>query len=126
MEILSIKGTSQTPEVILDKESGRFQFIGNSLPEDAKSFFEPILSWWDEYVNNPNTETTITFRMMYYNTPSSKLFFQVLKKVEQLAEQGIKATVNWEYADDDPDMKDAGIDYADNLNIPFKFIAYKA
>lgn len=126
MEILSIKGTSQTPEVILDKESGRFQFTGNSLPEDAKGFFEPILSWWDEYVNNPNTETTITFRMMYYNTPSSKLFFQVLKKVEQLAEQGIKATVNWEYADDDPDMKDAGIDYADNLNIPFKFIAYKA
>ena len=126
MEIISIKGTSQTPEVTLDKESGRFQFIGNSLPEDAKGFFEPILTWWDEYATNPNQETTITFRMMYYNTPSSKLFYQILKKVEQIIKEGAKAQVNWEYADDDPDMKDAGIDYADNLDVPFKFIAYKA
>lgn len=125
METISIKGTSQTPEVLLDKVSGRFQFIGNSLPEDAKGFFEPILTWWEDYSKSPNQETTITFRMMYYNTPSSKLFFQVLKKLEQVVTNGGKVQVNWEYAEDDPDMKDAGVDYSENVNIPFKFISYQ-
>ena len=54
MEVLSIKGTSQYPEVLLDKKKGLLSFSGNSLPEDAKGFFEPIMSWIDDYVQEPN------------------------------------------------------------------------
>ena len=70
MDVLSIKGTSQYPEVLLNPTSGILEFSGNALPEDAKGFFEPIVSWFDAYVQSPCPETTLKFRMIYYNTPS--------------------------------------------------------
>jgi hypothetical protein len=125
MEVLSIKGTSQYPEVLLDKKKGLVSFSGNSLPEDAKGFFEPIMSWIDDYVNEPEEETTVSFKMTYYNTPSSKIIFQILKKFEKAHQQGLKVKVSWLSPEDDPDMRDAGVDYSENVKIPFEFKTYK-
>ena len=68
MEAIKYKATSQYPEIILDKSNGIFEFSGNSLPEDAKAFYEPILQWFDAYMADPNPETIIRFKMIYYNT----------------------------------------------------------
>ena len=125
MEVLSIKGTSQYPEVLLDKKKGLVSFSGNSLPEDAKGFFEPIMSWIDDYVNEAEEETTVSFKMTYYNTPSSKIIFQILKKFEKAHQQGLKVKVSWLSPEDDPDMSDAGVDYSENVKIPFEFKTYK-
>ncbi|MFO8021087.1 MAG: DUF1987 domain-containing protein [Perlabentimonas sp.] len=125
MEPLSIKGNSQHPEILLNKEKGILAFSGNSLPEDAKSFFDPIISWIDKYIEAPNNETTVSFRMSYYNTPSSKLIYQILKKLEGLQANQGNVRVIWHYPDDDPDMKDAGKDYAENIKIPFKYQSYE-
>lgn len=125
MEVLSIKGTSQYPEVLLDKKKGLVSFSGNSLPEDAKGFFEPIMSWIDDYIKEPSEETTVSFKMTYYNTPSSKIIFQILKKFEKAHQEGLKVKVLWLSPDDDPDMRDAGVDYSENVKIPFEFKSYK-
>jgi hypothetical protein len=125
MEILSIKGTNQYPEVLLDKALGKLEFSGNSLPEDAKGFFEPILSWIDNYVNTPCDITTVSFKMIYYNTPSSKIIYQLLKKIEKMhALQKSKVKIVWSYAEDDIDMKEAGADYSENIKVPFELISY--
>jgi len=64
MDVLSIKGTSQYPEVLLDKKKGILSFSGNSLPEDAKGFFEPIMAWIDDYIKEwLGGETTLSFKM---------------------------------------------------------------
>lgn len=125
MEVLSIKGTSQYPEVLLDKKKGLLSFSGNSLPEDAKGFFDPIMSWIDDYIIEPNDETTVSFKMTYYNTPSSKIIFQILKKFEKAHQNGLKVKALWMSPDDDPDMRDAGVDYSENVKIPFEFKSYK-
>ncbi len=124
MEILSIKGTSQYPEVLLDKRVGKLEFSGNSLPEDAKGFFEPIMDWIDNYIESPCDDTTVSFKMAYYNTPSSKIFFQIIKKFEPIHPAKSKVKIIWNYPEDDPDMKDAGSDYAENVKIPFSFKSY--
>lgn len=125
MEVLSIKGTSQYPEVLLDHRKGTISLSGNSLPENAKGFFDPIIDWIDEYIANPYSETTVSIRMTYYNTPSSKILFQILKKLEAIHAGGHKITIVWHSPEDDPDMKDAGIDYSENVKIPFSFVSYK-
>ena len=63
--------------------------------------------------------------MTYYNTPSSKIIFQILKKFEKAHQQGLKVKVSWLSPDDDPDMRDAGVDYSENVKIPFEFKTYK-
>jgi len=126
MEVLSIKGTSQYPEVLLDKKKGILNFSGNSLPEDAKGFYEPILAWIDDYIREPFAgETVISFKMTYYNTPSSKIIFQMFKKFERAQATGLKVKAVWLAPEDDPDMRDAGVDYSENVKIPFEFKKYK-
>jgi len=125
MEVLSIKGTSQYPEVLLDKRVGKIEFSGNSLPEDAKAFFEPIIDWIDKYIDSPLQETVVNFKMSYYNTPSSKIIFQLLKKFEKVHGQKTMVKVLWHYPDDDIDMRDAGTDYSENVKIPFELKPFK-
>ena len=121
MDVLSIKGTSQYPEVLLDRIKGRLEFSGNSLPEDAKIFFEPIIAWIDNYLQAPCEKTIISFRMNYYNTPSSRILFKLLKKFEEIHKTGnTQIVVEWYFADDDIDMKDAGSDFSENIKIPFE------
>jgi len=125
MDVLSIKGTSQYPEIQLDGKTGQLTFSGNSLPEDAKGFFEPIIDWITNYIENPCEETTLTFRMIYYNTPSSKIIFQILKRFEVIHNKLSRVKVIWHYPDDDIDMKYAGSDFSENIKIPFEFVEYK-
>ncbi|MDX9770953.1 MAG: DUF1987 domain-containing protein [Tenuifilaceae bacterium] len=125
MDVLSIKGTSQYPEIQLDGNAGKLSFAGNSLPEDAKGFFEPIIDWIVSYIENPCEETTLTFRMIYYNTPSSKIIFQILKRFEAINNKLSRVKIIWEYPDDDIDMKYAGSDFSESVKIPFEFVEYK-
>ncbi|QKG79087.1 DUF1987 domain-containing protein [Tenuifilum thalassicum] len=125
MDPIKIAGTSQYPTVTLDKDAGVFEFLGNSLPEDARKFYDPIISWIDEYAKNPNPETVVKFKMIYYNTPSSKMIFQVLKRFEKIALEGNNITIIWMYNEDDIDIKDAGKDFSNHIKVPFKLESYK-
>ena len=58
MERFNIKETGTTPAVILDKENGIFKFEGKTLPENVNVFYQPILDWFTEYIENPNDEQT--------------------------------------------------------------------
>jgi hypothetical protein len=124
MEIMKIKGTDDTPSVILDKESEIFEISGRSLPEDVTTFYEPILNWLDEYAESPNSKTVFTFKLVYFNTASSKLLLDILMKLEEMYENGNDIMIKWYYPEDDEDMEEAGEEYADIVDIPFEQVSY--
>ncbi len=124
MEVIKIKGTDDTPSVILDKENEIFEISGRSLPEDVTTFYEPILNWLDEYAENPNTKTVFSFKLVYFNTASSKLLLDILMKMEEMYENGNDILIKWYYPEDDEDMEEAGEEYADIVDIPFEQVSY--
>jgi hypothetical protein len=124
MEVIKIKGTDDTPNVILDAENGIFEISGRSLPEDVAAFYEPILEWLDEYSENPNSKTVFDFKLEYFNTASSKLLLDVLLKLEDMCDDGKDVLVKWHYPDDDEDMQEAGEEYADIVDVPFEQVSY--
>ncbi len=124
MEAIKIKGTEDTPTVILDAAENNFEISGRSLPEDVTSFYAPILSWLSEYAKNPNPKTIFNFKLEYFNTASSKLLLDVLMKLEEMHNQGKDVLVRWYYPEDDEDMQEAGNEYADIVEVPFEHIAY--
>ena len=73
MSLIKIPATEITPFIILDKENGVFQIAGKCLPEDVKSFFNPVIEWFEDYLQNPNDETVIELDFEYFNTASSKM-----------------------------------------------------
>jgi hypothetical protein len=126
METIKIQGTEDTPKVILDKEIELMEISGRSLPEDVASFYDPILTWLDEYAESPNKKTVFNFKLVYFNTASSKLLLDVLMKLEEIHEAGNDVLIRWHYPEDDEDMEEAGEEYADIVDVPFEQVPYTA
>lgn len=124
METIKILGTDDTPTVILDAENDIFDISGRSMPEDVTAFYDPILNWLDEYATNPNEKTVFSFKLVYFNTASSKLLLDILMKLEEMHEDKKSVLVKWFYPDDDEDMEEAGEEYADIVNVPFEQVSY--
>lgn len=124
MEVIKIKGTDDTPSIVLDKDNEIFEISGRSLPEDVSTFYEPILNWLDEYAEDPNSQTIFSFKLVYFNTASSKLLLDILMKLEELHENGNEVLIKWYYPEDDEDMQEAGEEYAEIVDIPFEQISY--
>jgi hypothetical protein len=55
MDVINIKGTDDTPNVILDKASGQFEISGRSLPEDVTCFMS---KYWTGLMNMQKIPTT--------------------------------------------------------------------
>jgi len=124
MEVIKIKGTDDTPSIILDKDNEIFEISGRSLPEDVTTFYEPILNWLDEYAEKPNAKTVFSFKLVYFNTASSKLLLDILMKLEEMYENGSDILIKWYYPEDDEDMEEAGEEYADIVDVPFEQVSY--
>lgn len=126
METIKIQGTEDTPKVILDKENDIMEVSGRSLPEDVASFYDPILNWLDEYAESPNDKTIFNFKLVYFNTASSKLLLDILMKLEEIHEADNDVLIRWHYPEDDEDMEEAGEEYADIVDVPFEQVPYSA
>ena len=124
MEVINIKGTDDTPNVILDKDAGVFEISGRSLPEDVTMFYQPILDWIDEYAKAPNAKTEVMFKLEYFNTASSKVLLDVLLKYEEINDSGNDVVIKWHYHEDEEDMKEAGEEYEDIVTVPFEYVEY--
>ena len=124
MKKLTYDETPDSLEVTLDKDKSRFEFYGKSLPENCNDFFDPILTWFSEYLREPNKETPVTFKIDYFNTSSSKKLLDIFFKLQELQKQKGGVTINWYYQKEDDDMKESGEAFAEMVIIPFKIIPY--
>lgn len=124
METIKIMDTDDTPKIILDPDNDLFEISGRSLPEDVASFYDPILQWLDEYGENPKEKTEFSFKLVYFNTASSKALLDILMKLEELHENGNNIVIKWHYPEDDEDMQEAGEEYAEIVDVPFEQISY--
>ncbi len=124
MDVIKIKGTDDTPSIVLDSEREIYEISGRSLPEDVVHFFEPVLSWLDEYIASPNDKTEFAFKLTYFNTASSKLLLDILLKLEELSESGKEVKVLWFYPEEDEDMQEAGEEFNEIVDVSFEHIPY--
>jgi len=120
MTVLKIESTDDTPGVMLDKANGIFEISGRSLPEDASSFFDPIIAWIENYKKDPNPNTEFTFKMEYFNTASSKFIQDIILSLEKM--NNIK--VVWCFQPDDENMEETGQEFSELVDIPFEFKNY--
>ena len=119
MNILEILPGDDSPEINFNPDSGNFEMKGKSLPEDVSTFYDPVISWLEDYAKDPAEKTQVNVMLTYFNTASSKLLLDMLMIFEEIHEKGKDVVINWFYPDYDEDMKDAGLEYAEMVDIPF-------
>jgi hypothetical protein len=122
MEKLTKTGTEDSPEVILDPENKVMEISGRSLPENVATFYEPIVTWIEEYAKEPEKETVFSFKLDYFNTATSKVILDMLVIFEEMIEEGHSVNVRWFYDEEDEDMQAAGEEYSEMVDVPFEMI----
>jgi len=123
MDSFFVEATDITPRVEFDKHKGIFRIEGKSLPEDVKNFYNPLIHWFDIYLKEPNPETNLFLDFEYFNTASSKMILILLNKIKEINKKGFQVVVTWSFPPFDPEIEEAGEEFAELLNIPFHFIA---
>ncbi len=118
-KLVKINHTDIYPTIIMDKENGVFEIKGVSLPLDGKALYQPVLDFLDEYVKSPNKITLFVFNLKYFNISSSKMFLFMLYKLKELFDSGKAVVVIWSY--DDEDIREAGDDFQQMVDVPFQF-----
>lgn len=117
-----IENTKSTPYVEFINEQKRLIFKGESYPENAYNFYEPIYKFVDEYFEQLS-ELIIEFQLSYINTSSIKCLIILFDKVNENYQSGKSITINWYYDEDNGFDYDMGQDFSMDIDIPFNFIS---
>jgi hypothetical protein len=121
MADLYIAKTKNSPMIQVDRTKGIITIKGSSIPEDAVSFYEPLLAEVKKYCQDPKN-TTVNMDLPYYNSATSRIFQSLFKLLSELMPRGIEVNVNWYYDSDDEDFKDAANVYHTLTKIPFTLV----
>lgn len=121
---LQLQATSTTPRVSLPSEGNEAWIEGNCYPENAFSFFEPILSWLRNYRADGGKKMRLNVKLDYFNTSSSKCLLDLFQILQEANAEGASFSVCWLYCEDDPDMRENGEEFAQDLKLPFEIRAY--
>lgn len=124
MEKLSIAGTRSTPNVEFNPDTGLLYISGQSYPENAYKFYEPLLTWLVDYLNTVQEDTTvlIDLHLPYINTSSTKCFMMLLEKLDNAYLSGKKIQVQWRYNADNESELECAEEFKEDLSIPFHII----
>lgn len=132
MEPLIIEATDKTPGIILDPDNDNFEISGNSRPENVSEFYYPVINWLIEFEKEVLDRKAIkfskkhplnfNFKLNYFNSSSAKFLYDVMSKLVEFHKKGHIIRILWYFEKDDEDMKYAGEEMSELLEVPFQFI----
>jgi hypothetical protein len=127
MEKLFIDQTKSTPQIDFDPETNELRLKGQSYPENAFKFYEPVLKWVDEYLTLAEGEIQIDleFEMPYINTSSAKCIMMLLDRFETAHSRGKTISINWYYDDDNESSLECAEEFREDVSLPFNIIPVK-
>ncbi len=115
IESLFIEQTKYTPSISLDVEKQHFQIIGKSYPENTFVFYSETMAWLERYFTQSlDGKTVIDFEIIYFNSSSSKLFFDLLDLLEEASKQH-QVEINWIYDEENETALEAGEDFKEDF-----------
>jgi hypothetical protein len=122
MNDLVIEASEKTPKIEF-KTNGKLLIEGNSLPEDSKSFYEPVISWVGKNIKSDH-EISMDIKLSFLNTSSSKQIYELINYLANRIDSE-KISINWFYEEDDEDILEAGHHYQSLINsVNFNFKEY--
>jgi len=99
------------PEINFNAETGTCEISGESYMEEAYKFYLPLINWIKEFILNEKRPLIVNFKLIYFNTSSSRLIVDILETLRKFRDDGNQIKVNWYYDTEDPDVKDEVEDF---------------
>ena len=127
MKKVNISPTSNTPKVIFDPANNIFEISGESRPFDVPSFYQPLITWLDEFNKELSEAKAMSgslefkFNLEYFNSLSAKYILDLCKKLSKIYSDGHKIVVLWQYETGDEYMYESGQEMSRIANMPFSY-----
>ena len=116
MKTLTVEASKYTPAIELNAEANRLSIKGKSYPENTFDFYAPVITWLQEYFEQGTlAKTTLDMDIIYFNSSSSKLFFDLFDLLEEAQTDGKEITVNWYYDAENESAEEAGEDFKEDF-----------
>jgi hypothetical protein len=112
MQDLIIDETKYTPSIRLES-SGSISMVGKSYPENTFEFYAPVMEWMKNYFEEGHTKLTVNMEITYFNSSSSKLFFDFFDLIEENNSEDV--VVNWIYDEENESALEAGEDFQEDF-----------
>ena len=127
MNTLKIEATTFTPEINFDIENNTLSFLKVSKPANAIEFYKPVFEFLDHFEKlkvktKVVKELVIDFKFDYFNTATAKILYELLKKIKNIQEQGLRIIINWYYHPEDEDLLEEGEIMSEALDLSFNFV----
>ena len=120
MEKVNIQATAKTPRIDFNPLNGLLEISGRSTPEDSRVFYKPLITWCEEYANNPAAKTTVDVHLEHFDTSSSKGLLDLIKRLKTIKEMQKEVEVVWHYESNDEDILEAGENFEHITGLPFR------
>lgn len=121
---LELMAAEATPYVLIDLEKYHIVIKGESYPEDAFLFYEPL---WEEILTElkkkKSLTLTIELALSYMNSSSTRCFYKLFEQLEEATEFHA-IHIHWYYLEEDEMGKELGEGFRDDTEtVQFSFFA---
>lgn len=128
MNNLILEPTQYTPGVSFNRDTGKFEVSGISLPENVLDFYTPVMNWLNEFekslvaeITSPQPDLQFSFRLCYYNSGTVHFLISMLQIIKRICNH-TNVRVEWYYEKDDIHLYDNGKELEEITGLTFKFI----
>ncbi len=124
MQPFILEATDRTLRIEIVPEEGRIALSGESFPEDAATFYGPVIDAASTMVAQAKT-LAVEFSLIYVNSSSMKALYRLFEVIDERRASGQCATeVLWTHEPDDDVMQELGEDFKDRFpELSFKILA---
>jgi len=130
MEKLIIEATVNSPRIVLNPEEKKFEFSGESRPENVRNFYLPVLEWLEKFSTQQSglkerermPALDCLFNFEYFNSTSAKYILDIFKSLNTLNSLGVELDIKWLYEEDDEDMLEVGEEMSRMSKLKFEYV----
>jgi hypothetical protein len=116
MDNLIIEKTISTPNINFNYDMRKLIISGESFPENAAKFYQPVMNWIKEYLGEiEEEETEVEFEIIYFNSSTSKIFMMIFSLFDQEAEKGKNISINWIVSEDNETAIECGEEFEEDI-----------
>mgnify|MGYP006427861451 CR=1 FL=1 len=122
MQDFYLDATKSSPEVYYEAEQNTLEIKGESYPENAFNFYQPVIEMINKAISEKGTLTLIA-EIIYLNTSSTKSFMNILDILDEAYQEGKNVAVKWYYEKDNEHSYELALEFKEYLELPFEIIA---
>lgn len=123
MSMIRLEATTSTPKVLFDPERAILELSGESYPENALAFYQPLLDGVARHLQTSTAvDFTIELRLRYLNTSSVRALMELFDLAEEAFRNGVPARIVWYHDQDDDRSQEVAEEFREELTLPFEIV----